>query len=586
MAGYTRGMSFDALTLAAVRDELENTLLGGQVQRVVLGGRWTLGLEVYAHRQQRFLLCSAEPLRARVCLAEDRPVRDLDTPTPFLLLLRKHVRHGRIVAVRQPPYERVLTLQIAKRAEGVTGEVRLIIETMGRRSNVVLIGPDGLILDALRRTGPGRNPRRPVLPHQPYAAPPAQDRLDPLDEASYARLGAEPASTPEAALEDVLAGRLAGFSPLAAAEAAFRAEGRLGARAAEANWAAVRAAVFGLLEPLSSHRWEPSVSFEAGRVTAFAPYRLTHLVGGDIQTLPSISRAVELGMAAGAPGPPVPAANRALLATIDELRQQAERKRAALERSLRAADEAVILQQAGEAVLANLGAIQPRQEALSFNGQQIPLDPHLSPLENAQRLFREYRKARDAAKRVPALLGATDLRLRHLEQLRALAEVADTPGRQAELRAELAALEGQADLEIRRGGDPARKQTASPRRKPSTPDGLVLRSRTPDGLEVLVGTSGRGNEAVTFKLAEGSDLWLHARGVPGAHVILRTAGREPPPESLVFAARLAARNSQARTAGRAEVDYTLRKHVRKIPGAPPGLVTYGGEKTLSVSIEA
>jgi predicted ribosome quality control (RQC) complex YloA/Tae2 family protein len=110
----------------------------------------------------------------------------------------------------------------------------------------------------------------------------------------------------------------------------------------------------------------------------------------------------------------------------------------------------------------------------------------------------------------------------------------------------------------------------------------VLRSKSPDGFDILVGTSARANDLVTFRQAGPDDLWLHARGAPGSHVVLKTAGREPPTDTLRFAARLAARHSQLRRSGRVEVDYTPRKFVRRIPNSPPGLVTYREERTISV----
>jgi predicted ribosome quality control (RQC) complex YloA/Tae2 family protein len=574
-------VTFDSLALAAVRNELECELLGGQIQGIVPVGPLVLGLECYARGQKRFLLCSAEPLAARVCLVTDRPLRDTGNLTPFLLLLRKHVRHGRLTGVQQPSYERVLKLRIAKRdRKGIPSEIQLIIESMGRRSNALLVSPDGRILDALRRAGPSLNPVRPILPNLVYVAPPPQDRLDPLQEASYAELRSASAENMAVALEDVLATRLAGFSPLVAREAAFRAVGRRGAPASEADWRAVQATVLDLLSPLSSHRWEPSVCFQEGRLTAFAPYRLTHLGEHDVQVVPSISRAIEMAFAVPVRPRAAQQDGRALLAAIDRLRRQLERKRDALRRTLEASARAAVLKEAGQSVLANLASLEPGSRDLKFNGHEIQLDPQLSPLQNAQRLFREYRKARDAARQVPRLMADTELRLRQLDQLRALAEVADSPARIRSLSEELAELAANHKHKTANDGSVAKRRSSGVDRRSS--EGHVLRSRTPDGLEVLVGTSGRGNQLVTFKLADPDDLWLHARGVAGAHVVLRAAGREPPSQSIEHAAVLAALNSRARSAGRVEVDYTRRRHVRKTRRASPGLVTYSREKTVAV----
>jgi predicted ribosome quality control (RQC) complex YloA/Tae2 family protein len=401
-----------------------------------------------------------------------------------------------------------------------------------------------------------------------------------LQETSYQELRSTPVEGVSVLLEDALANRLAGFSPLTGREAAFRAVGRLGAPASEADWRAVQTTVLDLLSPLSSHRWEPSVCFQEDDVIAFAPYRLTHLGEHDLRVAPSISQAIEMAFAVPARPRAAQPDARLLLAAIDKLRKQVERKRDALRRALEASAHAAALKQAGQSVLANLASVEPGSRALSFNGQEIELDPRLSPLENAQRFFREYRKARDAARHVPPLAAVTELRLRQLDQLRALAEVADSPARLRALREELAELAADGERATADDGSAVNRRSSGVNGRSS--NGHVLRSRTPDGLEVLVGTSGRGNQMVTFKLADPNDLWLHARSVPGAHVVLRSAGGEPSPESIEHAAVLAALNSRARSAGRVEVDYTLRKHVRKIRGAPPGLVTYSREKTVAV----
>lgn len=569
-------MTFDALTLAAIRDELERSIVGGRVQRVLLTGPLTIGLEVYAQHRPWYLLCSAAPEAARVCLTQARPVRDAASLSPFLLLLRKYVRDGRLVGVDQPPYERILIIRVAKRSqEGVPDEIGLIIEVMGRRSNAILVDARGNVLDALRRVGPDRNPRRPVLPGRPYAPPPAQLRLDPCLTDSWAALQTVAASAPERPVEELLAEHLAGFSPLAAREVAYRATGRLGTPAAQADWQTVRETVAELLAPLATHCWQPMLYRREGRVIAFAAYPLHHLVDADAEPVASISEAVETAFASGE-APPVSPEQRELLAAIEQLIDETARKEAALRRALDEARQAASLQRAGEAILASLTALEPGQTTLEFDGQQIALDPRLSPLENAQRYFREYRKARDAARQVPALLEGTQFRARQLAELRVLAELANTPARLRAVREELRELRTPP-------GQPASPSARGKRPAPRA-EGQVQRARTPDGLEVLLGVSSRGNDQVTFKLAAPDDLWLHARGVPGAHVILRTGGREPSADSLLYAARLAARNSQARHAARVEVDVTPRKLVRRIPGAPPGLVTYRGERTILVPL--
>jgi len=221
------------------------------------------------------------------------------------------------------------------------------------------------------------------------------------------------------------------------------------------------------------------------------------------------------------------------------------------------------LREAGELLLAHQTDVQPGDTELTVDGHRIELDPILTPVENAQAYFARYRKAREAEERVPALLEQARHTQEHLADLRTLVEVADQMDAIRALRREVAAATGSAS---RDGKKPSR---SAPYRR------VVL-----DGCEALVGTSAEGNACVTFELARPDDLWLHARGVPGAHVILRDGQSEAAVER---AAQLAAAHSAARDATAVEVDVTRRRYVKKIPGAAPGLVRYANERTLRVS---
>ncbi|MDP8924366.1 MAG: NFACT family protein, partial [Chloroflexota bacterium] len=289
------------------------------MQKLTLVDEWTVAFELYGHGERSTLLVSTDPHAARVCLTSDRATRASDTVTPLLLLLRKYVRDGRVDDLDQPSLERVLELRVSKRDDG--GDLRdvsLIIEVMGRRSNLVLVSEDGTILDALRRASAEKNPTRPILPHRRYEPPPSQDRLDPFARDTWDAVRALAGRQPETPVVDLLGRELAGFSGLLAREAAFRATGRLDTAAGDADWALVRARVGELLAPVRAHTgWAPSIALEGGRVVAFAPYRLSHLEDGyAVQDIATISEAVERGYAdrlAASSGPPAGAAGENLL---------------------------------------------------------------------------------------------------------------------------------------------------------------------------------------------------------------------------------------------------------------------------------
>ncbi|MCC7103774.1 MAG: NFACT family protein [Chloroflexi bacterium] len=569
-------MSFDALTLSAVRDELDQMALGSRVQRVAPVGPLQFVMELYAAHRRLYLFCSVAGENARAALVRHWPARATDAVTPFLLLLRKHVRDGRVQAFEQPPFERVLRLRVSKLDErGVLRETLLIIETMGRRGNAILVDEAGLVMDALKRSGPERNPKRPVLPRHPYVPPPPQERLDPFSEGSWLELerlaGGRSGSD---LLEKLLGSALAGFSPLAAREAAYRATARAGALARDVgSWLGARAAVTELLGPLRTGLWEPTVAYDGEQPVAFAPYRLTHLSALKLRPAASISEAVELWAAAPAPRA-IPAAARPVTLRIEAELAQLRRKHEALQRALERAAIAEDLRLDGETLLASLGSIRPGQTCVELAGRRVELSGEMTPLEQANGLFAAYRKARDAGRQVPEMLTSTRHQIDHLEELLVLAEVATSP---ADLRGVQEELEqGALPSQVRRPARAGRKQAARPA-------GRVRRLRSPDGLEILVGVTARGNAEATFKLAMPDDLWLHARGVPGAHVIIRSAGQGVPARTVEYAAGLAAGQSPARTAARVDVDVTQRRHVRRVPGGPAGLATYQQEHTIAVA---
>jgi predicted ribosome quality control (RQC) complex YloA/Tae2 family protein len=554
-------MSFDALTLTAVRDELAPVLAEARIQKLVFLDELSLAFEAFAPQVRRSnVLLSANLEQARVQRLRQLPGRGFERDSPFSLLIRKHLRNARIRAIQQPRLERVFELDCEQRdASGRVYTVTLIVEAMGRRSNLVLVDTDGSIMDAARRTPPSRNPRRPILPHAPYTPPPPQDRLFP-EELSAEAL----ATSDDVPFAKYLSSRIAGLSPLAAREIAFRAAGTVNVSTASVDWNRVASSARDFLRVIETHVWEPTVAFDEGeRPLEYAPYELTHLQR--LQRFASISDAMEVYYARPVRrGDLLAAERKALLAPLESAAHATERRIAGLARQLeQSQSERDSLRQAGETILAHQADIP----AGATHYETFELDPRLTAVENAQAYFARYRKAREAEERVPGLLEDARQASEYLSELRTLVEVADQMDAIRALRREVAAATGS-------------RQSTSKRSEKSTP---YRRVTLGDGWEALIGTSAEGNAAVTFDLARADDLWLHARGVPGAHVILRTDGEPPPDAVLERAASLAAQHSAARASSGVEVDVTSRRYVKKIPGAQPGLVRYANERTVRVT---
>ena len=567
-------MYFDVLTLAAVADEIRERILHGRVQKTVLLDPLTLGLEIYGHHQRHYLLANADPENARVHLT-DRKVRSgVETPSPLLELLRKYVGGARLREVGQPQMERILHLTF----EGTEGRVTLVIEVMGRYSNIILTDRESTILDLIKRVPPGRSRYRTLMPRKPYVPPPRQDKVSYIS-LTPGRLRAaldqkfpageespedEPSSV--APMWRGLVRAVAGMSPLLAREVVYRVRG---------DPEATVAPTAGLLEEMSdllslpnTRAWAPSVAAVDGRPTAFAPYSLTHL---RFEPVASISEAVERFYGPASHQEPYAALRSRLVQLTEEQRTRAETRHESLRRSLEKQAELHVLRRYGEAILAYAHSIQPGQDELIAEweiGQQlrIPLDPRVSAVDNAQRYFREYEKAKAARDQVPDLLQRAEAKIAYLDQLATDLMLAEDEKGLRDVEREL----------VRGGFVHAGRVKGSA--KPSEP----LRIQAPMGFVVLVGRNAEQNEMVTFQHASSDDLWLHARGVPGAHVVALTGGRTVPESTLVRAAELAAHYSSCRGSTGALVDYTLRRHVRRIRDAGAGMVIYGHEKTIRV----
>lgn len=560
--------SVDALTLAAIAQEVR-AHTGERFAGVRQTAPDALALGLRGARSTHHLFFSIHPSTARVHFAS--PPQTTERLGPFGTLLRSRLSEAHLTGVEQPPFDRILHL----RFEALEGPLTLIAEIMGRHSNLILTNAR-VVLGALKVVTARMSPRRPVLPGRPYVAPPAdRPRPDALDEAAVeALLRGE-----ERSLERLLAEKVLGLGPLLAREIAIRAgvnpalPGNEAATSADRTWAALRE----ISAVRETEKFTPTLYEDHGRIAAFAPVPLRVYAEMRALRAGSMSEAVSAYYQSRTDAGPLEERRRDLAAAVRTALRQREltsaRTREALDES-RGADRLRVM---GELLLTYSRQVRPRDTALTVpdhtaGGAEmtIPLDPGLGPAENAQRLFRRYAKSKAAAEALPARIARLESDAQALREAQVQIEVAASPDDLAEIRGDL----------VDRGF--LRRGRARSRRAPSPAVPRGRRLATAGGATIIVGRSARENEYVTFHLAGPEDLWFHARGLPGAHVILK-AGRRPSEIDILEAARLAAYYSAGRDGGEVTVDCVARKHVRRRKGGPPGAVVYEGERTLRVS---
>lgn len=617
-------MPFDALTIAAVRQELEEKLTGARVQNVIMPGPLTMSLEVYRGGTGRtHLITSAHPQNARVHLTRTAPSRDPEQHPPLLLLLRKYVRGGTITGISQPRFERVLVLSIAKRfwpdkhqeyhfeedlrhtpdasyeePEAPIITVELYIELMGRLSNIVLVAQDGTVIDSIKRVPPSINRYRTTLPHHHYVAPPPQEKRDPTHATPNAlalELAKAANDDPAAPLWKGLVSGFSGVSPTLAREVTFSALGDASVKAeAVARHPDLLGKILAALQAMFSREetrtWEPAVAWkEVGgerQPGEFAAYSLNHLRrnGIVVQEYAGISEAADeyfhaLQIVGGHS-----ALKGQIRAELEEARKQAERKLRSLREELQQAEALEELRRKGEFLLAYAHSVEPGQTSLVVPDESltINLDPALSPSDNAQAIFKEYRKAKSARAGLPEKIAEAQMQADYFDEMLTSLELANGYDEIRAVQADFRASGTQAQPLPESGkGKAGKKQSKGNQPKGPQP----LRLRTKYGAHILVGRTASQNDIATFRIASPDDLWLHARGVPGAHVILRTEGGVSQAD-IEEAASIAAAYSKARNESQVDVLCTEKRHVRKVPNSPPGFVTFKNERVIRVAPRA
>ena len=409
-------MQVDFLTLACFHDHLD-ALLGARVQGVLLPDDRSVALELYAG-ERLYLVASVQPQAPRILLIPETPRRGVEAETQLLLLLRKWLRGTRLMDMTQPPWERVLILDFQARA----AECQLVVELMGRRSNVILVGPDGCVLEAVKHVGPRMSRARLMLPGHPYQLPPSPpNRRPPTGLSISAWADALARTDPDEPLHRWLLGQFLGVSSVAAREIAARATGDPEALARVASPGALLQAVGELFAPLENGWWDPHVALdEEGTVIAFTPYEPQQFPRAE--PVGDISRAMWRYFEARGMTDPYAGARRIVQALLDQVRERLDKRWQRMQAQVVDEEEVNAFRIAGELLLTYQGQVAagaPEVTVLDYAGQPctISLDPKMTPVENAQAYFRRYDKARRAAEQIPALMKDLEAERAYMEQL-------------------------------------------------------------------------------------------------------------------------------------------------------------------------
>ena len=566
-------MPMDGLTLGFMARELRETLTDGRIEKVSQPEKDMLVLVIRAQGKNHKLLLSAAPSFARAHLTDANYQNPADAPM-FCMLMRKHLQGGRLTNLEQLGGDRVLVLTIENKDElGDTAPRELYLELMGRHSNLTLV-KDGRIVDAIRHVSGDMSRVRQALPGLPFVPPPAQDKIDPAElteETLTERL-----SQLSGPLDKALAACIRGLSPVAAREIAFRATGLHRTELSDLNIAELSGVICALFGRMPQMARPTAQMGPDGLMADVLPFPYLSLETGLQKPYPTLSAALDAFYFGRDRRDRMNQKSQALKRLIKTHLERDEKKLALQEEELTASAKMEEYRVAGELLTAQAYLVPRGAETVQlpnfYDPQggtvEIALDLALTPAQNAQKYFKRYRKARVAQDLAREQKEKTLKEIELLEQAMFDLEESETEQDMADVRKTL-----------EEGGIVKPAAGKGGKKKPRQPESAPMRFLAPDGTEIIVGKNSAQNDRVTGA-AKGTDTWLHAKDMPGSHVIVKA--EHPSPDTLAMALRLAAWFSRGKGVS-VPVDYTLRKHVKKPGGSPAGFVIYTNQKTVVTS---
>ncbi len=581
-------MALDAATLALAARELKRALGDARIDRITQPTRDELLLQMRTREAGFRLLLSARSGSARVCLTGES-YENPATPPSFCMLLRKHLGGGRLLDVRCPPGERIVFFDFLCTNEmGDLVYNTLAAELMGRYCNLVLLRReldedgeemrDGKIVDALKRVDFEDSEVRQLLPGLAYTLPPKPPGLDFL-RAPFADI-AERLATSSASVGEAMRKMAGGVGPVVAREVCFRAFGGEEPPAAmlsEGELAALQNALQAVRADFKAGGKPCIVRKPDGTPVEFSFTRLTQYEPVfTVGECDSFSALLEEYYAEKDRHERMRQRGKALRKNVQNLYDRAVRKQAARQEELAESGRSDHLRETGDLLTANLHAFHKGDTTVTLQswttGEEVavPLDARLSPSQNAQRYYRDYKKKQTAARVLARLLEAGEREIEYLASV--LYEVDEAKG-ETELNDIRAELKGQGYLKAYKPRDKKQKSAD------------FYRYRSSDGFLVLAGRNNAQNEKLSLKTARGKDLWFHVKNAPGSHVVVMSEGQDIPLPTQNEAAMLAVWHSSQKNSAKVPVDFTQVKNLRKTGDLPPGMVLYEHYETAYVTVD-
>lgn len=559
-------MAFDGITVAALVQELRDNLTGGRIAKIAQPEPDELLLTIKTPAGQRKLYISASASLPLIYLTDENKPSPMTAPN-FCMLLRKHIGNGRITSISQPKLERIISLHIEHLNElGDLCEKKLIIEIMGKHSNIIFCDDKDMILDSIKHVSAQMSSVREVLPGRTYFIPDTMEKSDPLsvnEKEFLDTLKEKPVSLGKAIYTS-----FTGISPVIAEDICFLAglDSQLPASEPDEDTFLHLFRQFSYyMDDIRGCHFHPCIYYDGTSPKDFGAVALSHFSNYTKQEFTSISEVLNTYYATKNTLTRIRQKSADLRHVVQTALERNRKKYDLQKKQLRDTENREKYKVYGELIHTygyNLAPDSRELTALNYYTNEeitIPLDPTLTPAENAQKYFNKYNKQKRTFEALTELIQETADDIHYLESISNSLDIALTEADLIQIKEELMQT-----------GYVRRKYTKKKEKITSRPMHYI----SSDGYHMYVGKNNLQNEELTFSFANGNDWWFHAKGAPGSHVIVKTGGDELPDRTFEEAGRLAAYYSKNRGSDKVEIDYVEKKHVKKPNGSKPGFVVY------------
>ena len=573
-------MAFDGITVSAIKAEIEDKILGGRIDKVYQPEKDEIILGIRSMGQAYKLLLTSNASNPKFHFTQTNPSNPM-TPPLFCMVMRKHLQSGKIIKIEQPDFDRILNIYVESLNElGDYSVKKLVLEIMGRHSNIILTDENNTILDCIKHIGHDTSSVREVLPGREYTLPPSQGKINTL-ELDNNDFNEVLENNPSFEIQSVIYKNYTGISPIAASEICYRANVN-GSTPVEALTDIQKEIVFNkfaeLVEDIKANRFYPeSITNEKGKTIDFSPIEMTQFNGLEIKKYTSISELIESFYANRDFAYRIGQKTQDLRKLITQNIERCIRKKDIQMQTLRSIKNRDELRLKGELLTANIYSIKKGMTTVELpnyysENQElvaIELDSNKTPSENAQKYYKAYNKAKRTFEALKDQIKSNDEELAYLESV--LTSVNNCTDEQdvKEIRRELRE-EGYVK-KVKNQKDKSKKHS------------VPLHFISQDGFDIYVGKNNIQNDELTLKFARPRDIWMHTKNIPGSHVIIVANGQTIPDTTLNEGAMLSAFYSKAKNSSKVPVDYTEKKNVKKPNGSKPGFVIYETNKTAYIT---